>query len=95
MEYRFVCFFHALVKHSLYQWPKVKLEEGKWSAIPTSVELAYLPCPVVLLHLGERKLRALTHRGEILGPMGSSTAWKEESAEIASLLVSLLVCKSV
>lgn len=71
------------------------MEEGKWSAILSSVELACVPSPVILLHLTERKLRVLTHRGEALGPMGSSIAWMEESTETASLLVPLLMCKSI
>lgn len=45
-----IFFFHVLVKHSLYQRPKIRLR-GRWDVVASGMELAHVHCPVVLLHM--------------------------------------------
>lgn len=53
-------FFHVLVKHILYQRPKVGLR-GRWDVVACGMELAHVHCLVFLLHMGEWKPRTFSY----------------------------------
>ena len=55
-----IFFFHVLVKHSLYQRPKIRLR-GRWDVVACGMELAHVHCPVVLLHMEKWKPRTFSY----------------------------------
>ena len=91
-------FPHVLVKHSLYQRPKVGLR-GRWDVVACGMELAHVHWPVVLLHRGKWKPRTFCYLKR--GGIGSKGHFCSLEGEICTKSISsdfftdVQICRAV